>query len=97
MEYEKLVKEKTYDDMTLEEFEFCVAIETDYYRDKVNKLREEGVPDYKIVAFLYDLWRDNLIADDAKMTFAYNISNDNWEKGLYDYRHNMTELNPLKD
>ena len=97
MDYRKLINTKTYDGMTEKELAFCIATEIDYYRDKVNKLREEGVPDYKIVAFLYDLWRDNLIADDAKMTFAYNISNDNWEKGINYYWYVMEESNPLKD
>jgi len=97
MNYKELVYTKTYDEMTKKELAFCIATEIKYYRDKVNKLREEGVPDYKIVAFLYDLWRDNLIADDAKMTFAYNISNDNWEKGINYYWYDMEESNPLKD
>lgn len=97
MEYKELVNNKTYDDMTLEEFEFCVIIETDYYRDKVNELRKNNIPDYKISAYLYDLWQDYLIADDAKLANAYNISDDDWEKGLYDYWYNMTESNPLKD
>lgn len=97
MNYKELMRTKTYDEMTEEELAFCIATEIRYYRGKVNKLREEGAPDYKIVAFLYDLWRDNLIANDAKMTFAYNISNDNWEKGLNYYWHNIIESNPLKD
>ena len=97
MNYKELMHTKTYGEMTEEEFAFCIATEIDYYKAKVNKLREEGVPDYKIVAFLYDLWRDNLIADDAKMTFAYNISNDNWEKGINYYWYDMEESNPLKD
>lgn len=97
MDYKELVNNKIYDDMTLEEFEFCVVIETDYYRDKVNKLRKENIPDYKIAAYIYDLWQDSLIADDAKLANAYNISDDDWEKGLYEYWHTMTEPNPLKN
>lgn len=97
MEYEKLVKEKIYDDMTYKELNFCIKVETDYYRDKVNKLRKENVPDYKIAAYIYDLWQESLIADDVKLANAYNISDDDWEKGLYEYWHIMTELNPLKD
>lgn len=97
MEYEKLVKEKIYDDMTDEEFDFCVKVETEYYRDKVNNLREENVPDYKIAAYIYDLWQDSLIADDAKLADAYNISDEDWENGVYCWWHIMEEDNPLID
>lgn len=95
--YKILVSNKAYGDMSQREFDLCVVVETEYYREKVNKLKENNIPDYKIVAFIYDLWQDNLIADDAKMTIAYNISNDDWEKGLNYYWHNTIEQNPLKD
>lgn len=97
MEYEKLVREKIYDDMTDEEFDFCVKVETEYYRDKVNNLREENVPDYKIAAYIYDLWQDSLIADDVKLAEAYGISDEDWEKGLDYYWHIMEKDNPLID
>lgn len=36
MEYKTLTTNKTYDEMTLEEFEFCVAKEIEHYKDKEN-------------------------------------------------------------
>ena len=95
--YKALVNNKIYDDMSQREFDLCVAVETEYYRDKVNKLRENNIPDYKIVAFLYDLWQDNLIADDAELTEAYSISDEDWEKGLNYWWYIMDEPNPLRD
>lgn len=97
MEYKELVNNKIYDDMTEKELAFCIATEIRYYRNKVNKLREEGIPDYKIVAFLYDLWQDNLIADDALIGDACGISDDDWIKGLDYYWLDMIEPNPLID
>ena len=97
MEYKTLINNKIYDDMTLEEFEFCAAIETDYYRDKVNKLREKDVSEYKISAYIYDLWQDYLIADDVELAEAYNISNEDWAKGFDYWWYVMDEPNPLKD
>ena len=97
MEYKTLINNKIYDDMTLEEFEFCAAIKTDYYKDKVNKLREKNVPEYKISAYIYDLWQDYLIADDVELAEAYNISDEDWAKGLDYWWYVMDEPNPLKD
>ncbi len=97
MEYKELINNKTYDEMTEEELAFCITTEIDYYKDKVNKLREKNVPDYKIGAYFYDLWQDYLIADDVELAEAYNISDKDWEKGLDYYWHDMNERNPLKD
>lgn len=97
MEYSKLVKEKTYDEMTKDELNFCIITEINFYRPKIEKLKKENVPNYKIAAYIYDLWQDYLIADDAKLANAYNISDDDWEKGLYDCWFNMIEPNPLVD
>lgn len=95
-EYRKLVLTKTYDEMTESELAFCVATEIDYYKDKVNRLRGENVPDYKIAAYIHDLWQDYLIADDVELAEAYNISDEDWGKGL-DYWWYVMESNPLKD
>lgn len=97
MNYKTLINSKTYDDMTDEEFDFCVKVETEYYRDKVNNLRKENIPDYKISAYIYDLWQDSLIADDVELADAYNISDEDWEKGLYYWWYIMEEDNPLID
>ena len=95
--YKALVNNKIYDDMSSREFAFCVTTEIDYYRDKVNKLREEGVSEYKISAYIYDLWQDYLIADDVELAEAYNISDEDWAKGLDYWWYVMDESNPLKD
>ena len=97
MEYNKLVKEKTYDDMTDEEFYFCVKVETEYYRDKVDDLRNKNIPDYKIAAYIHDLWQDYIIADDAELADAYNISDKDWSDGISYWWYIMEENNPLID
>jgi len=96
MSYKELMYTKTYDEMTEEELAFCITTEIDYYRDKVNKLREDML-DYKIAAYIHDLWQDYLIADDVELAEAYNISDKDWEKGLNYYWYIMNEPNPLKD
>lgn len=97
MEYNELVKNKTYDEMTEEELAFCIKTEIDYYRDKVNKLREEDIPEYKIAAHIHDLWQNYLIADDVELAEAYDISDEDWAKGL-DYWWDIEyEENSLKD
>lgn len=97
MNYRELTHAKTYDEMTEEELAFCIKTEIDYYRDKVNKLREENVLNYKIAAYIYDLWQDYLIADDVELAEAYGISDEDWEKGLNYWWYVMDEPNPLRD
>lgn len=97
MSYKELIRTKTYDEMTKEELAFCIATEISYYRDKVNKLREEDVPNYKIAAYILDLWQDYLIADDVELAEAYGISDEDWEKGHNYWWYVMDEPNPLKD
>ena len=91
MNYKELMHTKTYDEMTEEELAFCITTEIDYYRDKVNKLREEDIPEYKISAYIYDLWQDYLIADAFKKEFPNRVIenkrhyfNDNFEKNALD-------------
>lgn len=97
MNYKELMHTKTYDEMTEEELAFCIKTEIDYYKDKVNKLREKDIPEYKISAYIYDLWQDYLIADDVELAEAYNISDEDWTKGLDYWWYVMDEPNPLKD
>lgn len=97
MNYKELMHTKTYDEMTEEELAFCIKTEIDYYKDKVNKLREEDVPEYKIAAYIYDLWQNYLIADDVELADAYNISDIDWSNGVYYWWHIMGEDNPLID
>lgn len=95
--YKALVNNKIYDDMSSREFDLCVAVETEYYKDRVNKLREEDVPEYKIAAHIHDLWQNYLIADDVELAEAYDISDEDWIKG-HDYWWDIEyEENPLKD
>lgn len=97
MNYKELVYTKTYNEMTEEELAFCIATEIDYYRDKVNKLREKNVSDYKTAAYIYDLWQDYLIANDVELAEAYGISDKDWVKGINYYWYDMEESNPLID
>lgn len=97
MNYKELMHTKTYGEMTEEEFAFCITTEINYYRDKVNKLREEDILEYKIAAYIYDLWQDYLIADDVELAEAYNILDEDWSKGLDYWWYVMDEPNPLKD
>lgn len=97
MEYSKLVKEKTYNEMTKDELNFCIATEINFYKPKIEKLKKENIPDYKIAAYIYDLWQDYLIADDALIGDACGISDDDWIKGLDYYWLDMIEPNPLVD
>ena len=97
MNYKELMHTKTYDEMTEEELAFCITTEIDYYKDRVNKLREEDVPEYKIAAHIHDLWQNYLIADDVELAEAYDISDEDWIKG-HDYWWDIEyEENPLKD
>ena len=96
-EYRKLVLTKTYDEMTENELIFCVATEINYYKDRVNKLREKNVPDYKIAAYIHDLWQEYLVADDVELAETYGISDKDWEKGIDYYWYDMEESNPLRD
>jgi len=95
MNYKELMHTKTYDEITEEELAFCITTEIDYYRDKVNKLRKKDIPEYKISAYIYDLWQDYLIADDVELAEAYNISDEDWKKGVNYYWRDMIEKNPL--
>lgn len=94
--YEEFVN-KDYEDLTPEEKEYMIDTEIMYYRDRVEQLRKTKVPDYKIAAYIHDLWQDYVIFDDVKMADAYKISDDDWSKGLGYYWYNMEEDNPLRD
>ena len=94
--YEELMK-KELEDLTPEEEKYITDIEIDYYRDKVNQLRKTKVPDYKISAYLHDLYEDYVIFDDVALAEAYKISDDDWFKGMDYYWNDMEEDNPLKD
>lgn len=94
--YEELMK-KELEDLTPEEEKYIIDIEIAYYRNRVDQLRKTDVPDYKISAYIYDLWQDYIILDDVELAEAYKISDDDWSKGLDYYWHDMMEDNPLRD
>ena len=94
--YEELMK-KELEDLTPEEEKYIIATEIIYYSNKVNQLRKMNVPDYKIRAYLHDLYNDDIIFDDTALADAYGISDDIWSKSLEYYWCDMEEDNPLKD
>lgn len=94
--YEELTK-KDFEDLTPEEEKYMIDIETAYYRDRVDQLRKVNIPDYKISAYLHDLYEDYIIFDDVPLADAYDISDDDWSKGMDYYWNDMEEDNPLRD
>ena len=94
--YEEIFN-KDYEDLTPEEKEYMIDTEIMYYRDRVEQLRKTNVPDYKIAAYIHDLWQDYIIFDDVRIADACEISDDDWSKGLDYYWHDMMEDNPLRD
>lgn len=96
MTYKEITK-KDVDTLTLKEQKIRIDTETLYYRDRVEQLREQGIEDYKIGAYLHDLYHEYVIFDDVELANAYGISNDDWEKALDYYWNDMFEENPLMD
>lgn len=94
--YEKLNK-KDLEDLTPEEERYIIDTEIMYYRNRVEQLRKENVLDYKIGAYLHDLYHEYVIFDDVELANAYGISDDDWEKALDYYWNDMFEENPLMD
>lgn len=62
MNYKKIIKNKSYE-MTKEEIDLCNKEEINYYKPKIDKLKENGIEDYKITAYINDLYQDWLIAE----------------------------------
>ena len=84
--YEELIN-KDFEDLTPEEKKYIIDTEIMYYK----------VPDYKIAAYIHDLWQDYIIFDDVRIADACEISDDDWSKGLDYYWNDMMEDNPLRD
>lgn len=95
-EYWRLVRGKIYENMTDDELRFCIEIETDIVEPKVSELRNSGVPDSKISAFLMDLYEDYIVYDDVAISDALKISDEDWGKGQDWYWREMNETNPLR-
>lgn len=94
--YEELTN-KDFEDLTPEEEKYMIDIEIAYYRDRVDQLRKAKIPDYKISAYLRDLYEDYVIFDDVALANAYGISDDDWCDGMNYYWDDMEEDNPLRD
>lgn len=95
--YEELMK-KELEDLTSEEEKYIIDIEIAYYRNRIDQLRKANVPDYKIAAYIYDLWQNYVIFDDVRVANACEISDNDWSKGLDYYWYDMMEEhNPLRN
>lgn len=92
--YEALINSKIYSDMTEDEQNFCKAYEASMYLPRIEKLREAGVEDYKIGAYLRDLYNNYLVCDDVYIANEAGISDEDYEKGDDYYWFEMDE-NPL--
>ena len=86
---------KTYGDMTAEEQLLCYQYESEMYLPIIEKLRSNGVEDYKISAYLQDLYDEYLVCDDMHIANEAGISDDDYEKGREYRRYEMDEKNPL--
>lgn len=93
--YEALVNSKTYDDMNDDELLLCKRYETEKYLPLIESLRANDVSEYKISAYLQDLYAEYLVCDDVYIADEAGISDDDYERGQ-DYRwYEMDEKNPL--
>ncbi len=98
MNYKELIKTKSYDEMTKEEINFCNKEEINYYKPKIDQLKEKGIEDYKIAAYINDLYQEWLIAEIEPLADdVCHISDKDWEKGVNYYWRDMIEKNPLID
>ena len=96
MNYEELIKAKAYNDMTKEEIDFCNKKEIEYYKPRIEKLKRKGIKDYKIAAYINDLYQDYLIAEIEPLADdVCHISDEDWYEGMRYYWEEMTEENPL--
>ena len=93
--YEALVQEKEYGEMTDEEQLFCDEYECDLLMDDIYRLREQGIEDYKISAYLHDLYSNYLINNDVYVANQAGISDDDYSRGLAYLWYEMEEKNPL--
>lgn len=83
MNYEELIRTKRYDEMTKEEINFCNKEEINYYKPKIDQLKEKGIEDYKIAAYINDLYQNWLIAEIEPLADdVCHISDEDWNKGM---------------
>lgn len=98
--YGQLCRDKAYMEMTDEELEFCNEIEIDYYKNSIEELRNKGIENYKIAAYIHDIWMDYLIYDETKFYNEFNISLADVNKGYDYYQSDSVDIeteNPLRD
>ena len=95
--YEALVQGKMYGEMSEEELDICDEYECDLLINGITKLREQGVEDYKISAYLHDLYNDYLVNNDIYIADQAGISDEDYCKGLCYWRFEMEEDNPLSE
>jgi len=93
--YEALVNSKTYGEMDDKEQLFCMEYETDLLLPDIESLRADGVEDYKISAYLQDLYDEYLVCDDVCIANVAEISDDDYERGREYGWYEMEEKNPL--
>ena len=94
--YRQVMLTKEYGEMNYVEKSLCIEMETELLRPYVDKLRQDGVLDHIISAYISDLYEDYLIFDDVAVTDAFGISDDDYERGK-DYLWYAEEINPLYD
>lgn len=95
--YNDIMDRLAYDEMTSEESEFCMEYEADVYLPKIIKVRQEGVDDVKISAYLMDLYDEYLVFDDVYIADRAEISDEDYASGREYYQYEMSEPNPLMD
>lgn len=93
--YNALVHSREYGEMDEEEQLFCTNYETDYYLPLIENMRDRGVEDYKISAYLQDLYDEYLVCDDVCIANVAEISDDDYERGRRYRWYEMEEKNPL--
>lgn len=95
--YNNLVRNNTYGDMTDDDQKFCMEYEADMYLPKIIKLRQDGVDDVKISAYLRDLYNNYLVFDDTYIADEAEITDEDYADGWDYYQYEMSEPNPLMD
>ncbi len=93
--YEALIQDKLYGEMTDEEQLFCDEYECDLLMDDIYRLREQGIEDYKISAYLRDLYSNYLINNEVYIANQAGISDEDYSRGVEYFLYEMEEKNPL--
>lgn len=91
-----MLKEDVYA-ISTENDERTASVKELYTSFEEAQLRKTNVPDYKISAYLRDLYEDYIIFDDVALADAYRISDNDWCDGMDYYWNDMEEDNPLRD